>query len=783
MSIDSTTKSSIYRKKTMKPTLSQSDNHPYSRNLLKNHQQRSHSMQRTTSSTEEISGDILTDLSSAPYMTNSKISNKRNRRYSELKPSHIKQVQATHSERRNSASQINFSALLPNPFRSNKHYKNLIKDETNTTPNSNSSPHYNDMMTMKTELPSSMKLSNSTFQHPRTNSLISYDQPSSFTQDDSRSYSISSVTSSFMFDPNQLEACSAEILKLELHTPICVGEDYRHYFLEHFHTNYCGEFDPENPFIASLRYFYTKPVEGIDGICQARAIIRTPHRNDVVSTIVNGTNEDNILQILFNQANLPTIQTYKPIGDPKANQKIYLFDKLNDERHNCKIGLIYQRSDQTLEYDIYSNDFLSIDLLDFLQMLAERVRLKGFNKYRGDLDIKDDLNGEYSYYVHYKNHEIMFNIAPIIPSTKTNGQCIERKGLVGNAFVCIVFQEPNAEFSPELISGKVTQIYITVQPNKINEQVYYKIGIWHRSDVTQTIDPSGGMYLNDHAFKDYFLTLLLNSVNVAIESPSLRCRIAQQRQRLKREELKKLAQALSIGQILNLSNDVENINCNVDQQFNNVSNSTLDNSIPTSGRTKRGFSKIFNVFSSRQNSFASNTPSPTTSHPPAFPNFNMPSLNPPSPDINTIQTKTVISSNREPMKRTTSAGRPAPPPPPSPAIPIPTLIPPPIPPRNPVSKSVSISSIQPSANDTKLSQNTNELDEPSRNRSNSSPGNSSTATKPPSSTVSSISEEIDNSSSLGDDDFDDDEFSDDNKNDHRATLTASSIILPPNLNS
>ncbi|CAF4425900.1 unnamed protein product, partial [Adineta steineri] len=82
----------------------------------------------------------------------------------------------------------------------------------------------------------------------------------------------------------------------------------------------------------------------------------------------------------------------------------------------------------------------------------------------------------------------------------------------------------------------------------------------------------------------------------------------------------------------------------------------------------------------------------------------MPSLNPPSPDINTIQTKTVISSNREPMKRTTSAGRPAPPPPPSPAIPIPTLIPPPIPPRNPVSKSVSISSIQPSANDTKFSQ-------------------------------------------------------------------------------
>jgi len=69
----------------------------------------------------------------------------------------------------------------------------------------------------------------------------------------------------------------------------------------------------------------------------------------------------------------------------------------------------------------------------------------------------------------------MFNIAPIIPSTKANGQCIERKGLVGNSFVCIVFQEPNAEFSPDFISGKVTQIYITVQPMKIDEKVYYKV--------------------------------------------------------------------------------------------------------------------------------------------------------------------------------------------------------------------------------------------------------------------------------------------------------------------
>lgn len=111
----------------------------------------------------------------------------------------------------------------------------------------------------------------------------------------------------------------------------------------------------------------------------------------------------------------------------------------------------------------------------FLELLATRVRLKGFPTFRGDLDTKDDLHGEYSYHTSCDNHEIMFNIAPFVVSTKPNGQYIERKGLVGNAFVCVVFQEPGAIFSPDFISGKVTQIYITVQPIRQEQETYYKV--------------------------------------------------------------------------------------------------------------------------------------------------------------------------------------------------------------------------------------------------------------------------------------------------------------------
>lgn len=69
----------------------------------------------------------------------------------------------------------------------------------------------------------------------------------------------------------------------------------------------------------------------------------------------------------------------------------------------------------------------------------------------------------------------MFNVAPIIPTRKSDDQFSERKGLVSNSFVCIVFQEPKTQFHPEMISGRVTQIYITVQPEKRLNENFYKV--------------------------------------------------------------------------------------------------------------------------------------------------------------------------------------------------------------------------------------------------------------------------------------------------------------------
>lgn len=128
MSIDSASSSSIHCKKTLRSSLSEANNFPYSRHSLKECQNQSCSKSRGMSIAEEASGDLLTDLSTLPFNSNKQINRRFNRRHSELRPPLIQPTQTINSERRNSIPQINFAALLPNPFRSKKHHhKNTSK--------------------------------------------------------------------------------------------------------------------------------------------------------------------------------------------------------------------------------------------------------------------------------------------------------------------------------------------------------------------------------------------------------------------------------------------------------------------------------------------------------------------------------------------------------------------------------------------------------------------------------------------------------------------------------
>ncbi|CAF3587404.1 unnamed protein product [Rotaria sp. Silwood1] len=137
----------------------------------------------------------------------------------------------------------------------------------------------------------------------------------------------------------------------------------------------------------------------------------------------------------------------------------------------------------------------------------------------------------------------MFNVAPMISSDRNDREFIQRKSLIANALICIIFQEENGlSFQPDFFLGKVTQVYIIVQPIQIKSNLYYKIEIWRRTDIEPIVDPSGGIFKHDESFRDYFLTLILNTTNTILKKDFFRKRIIEQRSSLKNEYLIKLSQ-------------------------------------------------------------------------------------------------------------------------------------------------------------------------------------------------------------------------------------------------
>lgn len=53
-----------------------------------------------------------------------------------------------------------------------------------------------------------------------------------------------------------------------------------------------------------------------------------------------------------------------------------------------KVGVMYCMSGQSSEEEMYNNESAGPALEEFLHLLGERVRLKGFTKYRAQLDSK-----------------------------------------------------------------------------------------------------------------------------------------------------------------------------------------------------------------------------------------------------------------------------------------------------------------------------------------------------------------------------------------------------------
>ena len=183
-----------------------------------------------------------------------------------------------------------------------------------------------------------------------------------------------------------------------------------------------------------------------------------------------------------------------------------------------KFGVLCVSPGQTTEGEILGAREESAEFLYFLNLLGERVRLKGFKEYRGGLDTKLDMSGTHSYYTQWivnevENH-IMFHVATMLPFSPNDLQQIERKRHIGNDVVIILFLEgETTRYSPDTIPSNQTHLIIGVRPlgsvqgdsGRLKRQ--YQIEIASKYNVP-AIDPAFpvGFTVDEENLKDVVLT-------------------------------------------------------------------------------------------------------------------------------------------------------------------------------------------------------------------------------------------------------------------------------------
>ncbi|KAM9728762.1 signal-induced proliferation-associated protein 1 isoform 1-T3 [Menidia menidia] len=325
---------------------------------------------------------------------------------------------------------------------------------------------------------------------------------------------------------------------------------YRKYFYMKEHQNFFGMDDRLGPVAISFR---REEKEGSSGAqYNYRIIFRTTEMKTLRGSIFEesvpsaarhttprGLSPKRLLEFIMPELNLHCLRLAS--NSPKVRDTLLKLDEqgLNFQR---KVGVMYCRAGQSSEEDMYNNESSGPAFEEFLDLLGERVRLKGWEKYRAQLDNKTDSTGTHSLYTRYQDYEIMFHVSTMLPYTANNTQQLLRKRHIGNDIVTIVFQEPGAlPFTPKSIRSHFQHVFIIVQVHEpCTDNTYYRVAVTRSKDMPLfgPLFPKGARFPRSLAFRDFLLAKAVNAENAAEKSEKFRSMATRTRQ----EYLKDLAE-------------------------------------------------------------------------------------------------------------------------------------------------------------------------------------------------------------------------------------------------
>lgn len=99
-------------------------------------------------------------------------------------------------------------------------------------------------------------------------------------------------------------------------------------------------------------------------------------------------------------------------------------------------------------------------------------------------------SGEFAYVSKWRDYDITFHVAAIMPSQANDKQQVLRKKHIGNGkmskgllpeiltnkidIVCIIFIEGNQTFNPKAIRSQFLHVYIVVRPETVHQKRHWR---------------------------------------------------------------------------------------------------------------------------------------------------------------------------------------------------------------------------------------------------------------------------------------------------------------------
>ena len=223
-----------------------------------------------------------------------------------------------------------------------------------------------------------------------------------------------------------------------------------------------------------------------------------------------------------------------------------------------KVGVIYiKQGQEESEESILGNKEESPLFAEFLDLLGDRITLKGFDRYKGGLDTVHNLTGTESVYTMWRNIEIMFHVSTMLPHEENDPQKLQKKRHIGNDIVCVAFIESDDTlFWPGCIKSYFLHTFIAVRtspkPLKEGELRKYSVSCVCRNEVQYAFRPylvERDEFFKSDYFREWLLVKIVNGERASYSAPKFARMQDRTRSQLLEDIITNLANHLVTGQI------------------------------------------------------------------------------------------------------------------------------------------------------------------------------------------------------------------------------------------